>query len=269
LRSVYDTTLREDVPATFSTSWQAQLGATRKLDALMDGRPFPFDRWPTGTKLLLILSAALPARPALAWAARDSLATPTTQSRSSRRAGPRVARSIESLLRATHSRLSVAANGAFRDQAGAPCVARRSLWALTPASLRASRIRDRQAKCFAPPADFGRGATNMLIGPATSAMGLAGGRASTYGSALRRHGDRDMSRRRAAGAALEVGKDVQRAVISDGASELRFIAPRLRPAARQLRQSRSDAAASLQVRTVDRREPHHDLRPGGDDAAAC
>ena len=40
----------------------------------MDGRPSQFDRWPTGTKLLVIISAALlPLGLALAWAARDSI----------------------------------------------------------------------------------------------------------------------------------------------------------------------------------------------------
>ena len=91
----------------------------------MDGPMSQFDRWPTGTKLLLILSAALlPLGLALAWAARDSL---TDANRANRAAaeeqGRAVARAIESLFARNALALSVAANGAFREGAGDPCKA--------------------------------------------------------------------------------------------------------------------------------------------------
>ena len=76
-----------------------------------------FDNWPTGTKLLLILSAALlPLGMALAWAARSSLEDANDANRAAAvEQGRAVAQAIESLIARNALALGVAANGAFRD----------------------------------------------------------------------------------------------------------------------------------------------------------
>src|SRR5215212_4875323 len=101
----------------------------------MAGRFRQFDGLPTGTKLLLILSAALlPLGLALAWAARDSIADANRANRTAaEEQGRAVARAIESLIARNALALSVAANGAFRDRAGDPCTATAQTLALTPA----------------------------------------------------------------------------------------------------------------------------------------
>lgn len=103
-----------------------------------------FDRWPTGAKLLLILSAALlPLGLALAWAARDSLdeangANLDNAEQESRAA----ARAIESLIARNALALRIAANGAFQSNARDPCRAAAQSLALTPAIANRFVIRD-------------------------------------------------------------------------------------------------------------------------------
>ena len=88
----------------------------------MDERPSQIDGLPTGTKLLLILSAALlPLGLALAWAARDSLHDANNANiEASEEQGRAVARAIESLVARNALALSVAANGAFQDNSEDP-----------------------------------------------------------------------------------------------------------------------------------------------------
>jgi two-component sensor histidine kinase len=97
--------------------------------------PLHFDRWPTGTKLLLILSAALlPLGLALAWAAQGSLDEANRANRvAAEEQGRAVSRAIESLIARNALALSIAANGAFRDRPSDLCEATARSLALTPA----------------------------------------------------------------------------------------------------------------------------------------
>jgi two-component sensor histidine kinase len=193
----------------------------------MDGRMSRFDRWPTGTKLLLILSAALlPLGLALAWAARDSLADANRANRAAaEEQGRAVARAIESLFARNALALSVAANGAFRDGAGDPCKAAEQSLALTPAIAKRFSIRRpagqmlcsaggfeaRRAELVVPPGEI-RLWVSPQDGKVNYRVGIAGGMAT---------GDLTIDELRAA--AQEVGKDIAELTISDGTNEVRVI----------------------------------------------
>jgi len=213
-----------------------------------------FDRWPTGTKLLLILSAALlPLGLALAWAARDSIGDANDANRAAaEEQGRAVARAIESLVARNALALSIAANGAFRDRAGAPCVATAQSLALTPAIASRFTIRDPSGKVICTAGNFEPRRDEMLIGPGDIGLWVSPGdkavdfRVGVVGGMAT--GDIEVDALRAA--ATEVGKDVQELVISDSQSELRVIAPKAAgPAARQLRKVDPIARGQLQVRT--------------------
>ena len=193
----------------------------------MTERLSQFDRWPTGTKLLLLLSAALlPLGLALAWAARDSI---TDANRANRAAaeeqGRAVARSIESLIARNALALSIAANGAFRDGAGAPCEATGRSLALTPAIARRFVIRDTAGEIICVAGDFEARRNDMLVAPGDIRLwvspldqaidyrvGVVGGMAT---------GDLNVTTLRAA--ATEVGTDIEELSISDGTAQLRVI----------------------------------------------
>src|SRR5215213_9143768 len=133
----------------------------------MAGRLSRFERWPTGTKLLLILSAALlPLGLALAWAARDSIADANRANRAAaEEQGRAVARAIESLIARNALALSIAANGAFRDRAADPCLATAQSLVLTPAIAKRFVIRDPQAKVLCTSGEFQPRRNDMLIAP--------------------------------------------------------------------------------------------------------
>lgn len=100
----------------------------------MKHRPSRFDHWPTGTKLLVLLSLALfPLGLALAWTARmNLLAAEGTIVDASFEDGKMAARAAESLVARNALALGVAANGAIKANSATACqVAAQSL-ALTP-----------------------------------------------------------------------------------------------------------------------------------------
>ncbi len=101
----------------------------------MGRRLSQFDRWPTGAKLLLMLSAALlPLGLALAWAARGSVEEANAANHAAAEQQGRAAvRAIESLLARNALALRIAANGAFRQRSGDLCDATAQSLALTPA----------------------------------------------------------------------------------------------------------------------------------------
>src|SRR5687767_13737867 len=101
----------------------------------MGRRLSQFDRWPTGAKLLLMLSAALlPLGLALAWAARGSVEEANAANHAAAEQQGRAAvRAIESLLARNALALRIAANGAFRQRSGDLCDATAQSLTLTPA----------------------------------------------------------------------------------------------------------------------------------------
>ena len=133
----------------------------------MAGRLHQFDHWPTGTKLLLILSAALlPLGLALAWAARVSIEEANIANRAAAdEQGRAAARAIESLIARNALALRIAANGAFRDRPADPCSeAARSL-ALTPAIANRFVIRQPDGRVICTHGDIQPQPNDTLVAP--------------------------------------------------------------------------------------------------------
>ncbi len=193
----------------------------------MSERLTQFDHWPTGTKLLFILSAALlPLGLALAWTARDSIAHANRANRlAAEEQGRAVARSIESLIARNALALSIAANGTFRDRASQPCAATARSLALTPAIARRFDIRDTSGNIICDVGSFEARRNDMLVAPGDIRLwvspldraidyrvGVVGGMATG-----------DLSVEALRGAATDIGKDIAELSISDGESQLRVI----------------------------------------------
>jgi two-component sensor histidine kinase len=190
----------------------------------MGGWRTQFDRWPTGTKLLLLLSAALlPLGLALAWAARDSIADANVANRAAaREQGRAVARAIESLIARNALALSIAANGAFRDSAGDPCAATARTLALTPAVGSRFVIRDPRGEVICATGGLEPRRNDQLVAPGDVRLwvspldqavdfrvGVVGGMVT---------GDLDIAALRAA--ATDIGDDIQELTVSDGSFQL-------------------------------------------------
>ena len=186
-----------------------------------------FDHWPTGTKLLFILSAALlPLGLALAWAARDSIADANRANRAAaQEQGRAVARAIESLIARNALALSIAANGAFRDGASDPCVTTARSLALTPAIARRFVIRDASGNVICRAGDFEARRNDMLVAPGDIRLWVSPlDRAIDYRVGVvgaMATGDLDIAALRAA--ATDIGEDIDQLSISDGAGQLRII----------------------------------------------
>ena len=238
----------------------------------MDERPSQIDGLPTGTKLLLILSAALlPLGLALAWAARDSLYDANNANiEASEEQGRAVARAIESLVARNALALSVAANGAFQDNSEDPCGHAAQSLAVTPAIANRFMIRDTNGKVLCAHGNFeprreetlvAPGDIRLWVSPQDKAVdyrvGVAGGMAT---------GDVTINSLRAA--AAEVSKDIDELIVTDGGSQLAII--RIpsrcfdRPAVARPAPDRQRPAGSPHRRQC---RSHDDFRPGGDVAA--
>ena len=221
----------------------------------MDGRPSQFDRWPTGTKLLLFLSAALlPLGMALGWAAQDSLDAANDANRAAAEVeGRAVARAMESLIARNALALSVAANGAFQDGNEDRCAAASRSLALTPAFANRFVIRDPDGRALCTAGGFQPRRSDMLVAPGDIRLwismidrtidyrvGVVGGMAT---------GDLTVAALRAA--AIDVGKDLAELSVSDGTSQLRIVDPRgARSQARALRRVYPIARGQLRVHTA-------------------
>ena len=219
----------------------------------MDDRISQFDRWPTGTKLLLFLSAALlPLGMALGWAAQDSLDAANDANRAAAdEQGRAVARAIESLIARNALALTVAANGAFQDGAADRCAAASQSLALTPAIASRFVIRDPDGQVLCTVGRFQPRRTDMLVAPGDIRLwvspvdrtinyrvGVAGGMAT---------GDLTVPTLRAAG--IDLGKDISELSISDGAAQLRIIDPSGASQARALRRAYPIGRGQLRVHT--------------------
>ena len=214
-----------------------------------------FDRWPTGTKLLLILSAALlPLGLALAWAARDSLDDANRANRAAaEEQGRAVSRAIESLIARNALALSVAANGAFRNRAGDPCMATAQTLALTPAIASRFTIRDPDARLICTNGGFeprrddiiaGPGDIRLWVSPLDRAVdfrvGVVGGMATS-----------DLNVEALAAAAGEISGDIDELAIDDGGNRLQIIGSRQRARRIEpLRRAYPIARGQLRVHTA-------------------
>jgi two-component sensor histidine kinase len=221
----------------------------------MAGRLSRFDHWPTGTKLLLLLSAALlPLGLALAWAARDSLHDANKANRAAaEEQGRAVARAIESLVARNALALSIAANGAFRDRASDPCAATAQSLTLTPAIASRFVIRDPQGKVMCTAGGFQPRRSDWLVAPGDIRLwvspidrtvdyrvGVIGGMAT---------GDLTIHDLRSA--ATDIGKNIDELAISDGTEQLRVIETgRSTPNAQPLRRAHPIARGQLRVHTA-------------------
>jgi two-component sensor histidine kinase len=220
----------------------------------MEHRPSQFDRLPTGTKILLILSAALmPLGLALAWAARDSIHDANVANRAAaEEQGRAVARAIESLVARNALALRVAANGAFLNKSHDPCAATEQSLAVAPAMERRFTIRDSAGKLLCTSGNFEPRRDDLIVPPGQIRLwvsapdnaivyrvGVVGGMAT---------GDLTVEELRAA--AREVGKDITGLAISDGVSQLPIIATTAPVQAPPLRSEHAIGANQLQVRTA-------------------
>ena len=221
----------------------------------MAARLSKFDHWPTGTKLLLLLSAALlPLGLALAWAARDSIADANGASRAAaEEQGRAVARAIESLVARNALALGIAANGAFRDDTNDPCVTSARSLALTPAIARRFVLRDPSGRIICTVGGFEARRNDMLVAPGDIRLwvspldraidyriGVVGGMAT---------GDLNIEALRAA--AADIANDIDELSISDGAAELRVIEPGQRAAeARPVRNIHPIGLNQLRIHTA-------------------
>lgn len=185
-----------------------------------------FDHWPTGTKLLLILSAALlPLGLALAWAARESLQDANRANRvAAEEQGRAVARAIESLIARHALALGIAANGAFR-QGGDPCSATTQTLALTPAIANRFVIRDPQGEQLCASGGFRPRRPDLLVAPGDIRLWVSTGersvdfRVGVAGGMVTGSLSLDIL----GAAAREVGEDLKELAISDGESRLQII----------------------------------------------
>jgi two-component sensor histidine kinase len=214
-----------------------------------------FDRWPTGTKLLLILSAALlPLGLALAWAARDSIHDANVANRAAaNEQGRAVARAIESLIARNALALSIAANGAFRDRSGDPCAATARSLALSPAIARRFTLRNPRGEVICIAGDFQPRRNDLLAAPGDIQLwvstidrainyrvGVVGGMAT---------GDLTTEALRAA--ATGFAQDIHELSISDSGGELKIIEPREGIKGGQaLRATHSIANGQLKIHTA-------------------
>ena len=221
----------------------------------MDERPSQIDGLPTGTKLLLILSAALlPLGLALAWAARDSLHDANNANiEASEEQGRAVARAIESLVARNALALSVAANGAFQDNSEDPCGHAAQSLAVTPAIANRFMIRDTNGKVLCAHGNFeprreetlvAPGDIRLWVSPQDKAVdyrvGVAGGMAT---------GDVTIDSLRAA--AAEVSKDIDELIVTDGGSQLAIIeSHRAASIAQPLRGRHRIGSGQLEVHTA-------------------
>jgi two-component sensor histidine kinase len=158
----------------------------------------PIDHWPTGAKLLLLLTAALlPLGLILAWGARDQFRD--SERASSARAEEEAivaARSVERLIARNALALRIAANGALRDNPADPCGAAVRSLALTPAIVERFGIRNDAGEVLCVHGDFipvrndthvAPGAIRLWISPIAKRVyyrvGVVGGTATGYLSA--------------------------------------------------------------------------------------
>ena len=220
----------------------------------MDGQPSRFDRWPTGSKLLVFISAALlPLGLALAWAARNSVEDANRANRAAaHEQGRAVARAIESLIARNALALSVAANGALRE-GNQPCVAAVRSLALTPAIATRFTIREPNGEIICVTGGFPPRRDDLLVAPGDIRLwvspldqaidyrvGVVGGLAT---------GDLTVEALRAA--ATDIGEDLRELRISDGSAQLAIIPPdRLGAAAKLLRSTHAIGRGQLRVHSA-------------------
>ena len=127
----------------------------------------PIDHWPTGAKLLLLLTAALlPLGLLLAWGARNQFVA-TDRASDTRAAEEAVvaARAVERLIARNALALRIAANGALHEQSGDPCQAAARSLALTPAVVDRFALRDPTGKVLCVHGEYSPVLNDLLVAP--------------------------------------------------------------------------------------------------------
>ena len=132
-----------------------------------------FDDWATGTKVLLLLSAALlPLGLALAWTARNGIqATEHAAVDLARRQGLSAATGINALVARNALALRVAANGAARSSD--PCLEMSRSLALTPAVAQNFRFRLPDGQLVCSKGDIGAVGARPLVAPGAIELWVA------------------------------------------------------------------------------------------------
>ncbi len=141
----------------------------------MKHRPSRFDHWPTGTKLLVLLSLALfPLGLALAWTARMNLLDAEGSIvDASFEDGKMAARAAESLVARNALALGVAANGAIKANSATACqVAAQSL-ALTPSVANRFSLRRPDGSTLCTTGNYIASNDRRMIAPGALALWIA------------------------------------------------------------------------------------------------
>jgi two-component system, sensor histidine kinase PdtaS len=220
----------------------------------MERRPSPFERWPTGAVLLLLLTAALfPLGLVLAWVANQNIKeTEQALLERSDQQGIAAAQAIEGLIARNVLALRIASSAAMANSRSDPCAAAVRSLSVSPAVARRFRIRDEQGREICNVGDFQGERPAMLVAPGAVRVwvsqrkqilyrvGIVGGTATGVLSAS------DFEN-----AVTEAGTGFQRLTISDGANELGiFERSSPRTDARTLDHVHSVSNGQLKVRAV-------------------
>lgn len=190
-------------------------------------RRSPFERWPTGAVLLLLLTAALlPLGLVLGWVAQRNVdETSTALVQRADQQGLAAFQAIESLVARNALALRVAANGALASGTADPCMAAAQTLAIAPAVARQFRLRDPDGQTVCSIGQFKPERDDQLVAPGDIRMwvspqnalvyrvGLAGGNATGILTV-------DELRQ----AALDATTGLERLSISDGVTNLPIIA---------------------------------------------
>src|SRR5688500_12345119 len=133
----------------------------------MERRPSPFERWPTGAVLLLLLTAALfPLGLVLAWVANQNIKeTEQALIERSDQQGIAAAQAIEGLIARNVLALRIASSAAMANSRSDPCAAAVRSLAVSPAVARRFRIRDEQGREICNVGNFQGERPTMLVAP--------------------------------------------------------------------------------------------------------
>ena len=220
----------------------------------MERRPSPWERWPTGAVLLLLLTVALfPLGLVLAWVANQNIQeTERALIERSDQQGIAAAQSIEGLIARNVLALRIASSAAMATSRADPCAAAVRSLSVSPAVAQRFRIRDEQGQEICTVGNFRGERPTLLVAPGAVRIwispqqlihyrvGIVGGMATGVLTAA------DVEQ-----AVTEGGGGIQRLRVSDGSNELRiFERPAPGPNARTLDHVHTVSGRQVAVRAV-------------------
>lgn len=221
---------------------------------MIERRPSPLERWPTGVVLLLLLTAALfPLGLVLAWVADQNVReTERALLERSDLQGVDAAKAIESLVARNVLALRIAASSAMHSNRSDPCAAAARSLSSSPAVAQQFRLRDEQGTAICTVGSFQSERDNLYVAPGAvrvwvSPQGLIHYRVGVVGGmATGVLSPADLKK-----AVAESQNNIRRLTVSDGTNEL-LILESSAPggSARTLDRAHMVSSGQLQVRAV-------------------